>query len=298
MRPIAAWLTAQPWNAVLGLALSLLLPFAPVLSGAVMVLLVLANGVQRAALLAFFAAAMLAVTVALFGNPVPPLLVSALLAWVPVALLAVVLGRTGSLTLVLQATVILAVLTTLGFHAFLADPVAFWVDRLGEIAAGFEQLGFTQQAAVLAAQRELIAPQMTVVFVFTVWSILALVLVFGYALYQQLPGKEGRFGRFCDLHFGRVLALAMAVTSLLALVVSASWLQNLAFVLFVVFWLQGLALLHWWHTEGPLPLLVVVAAYVMMPFLNALLILVLAVLGYTDAWFNYRPGTGRSRAAK
>ncbi|MBT8084477.1 MAG: DUF2232 domain-containing protein [Woeseia sp.] len=298
MRPIAGWLTARPWNAVLGLSLSLLLPFAPVLSGAVMVLLVLANGLQRAALLALAAAAILAATFALFRNPVPPILMSALLAWVPVSILAVVLGRTGSLTLVLQVTVILALLATLGFHLVLGDPTGFWITKLGEVAATFKQMGFLQQAAVLETQRELIAPQMTVVFVFTVWSILVLVLVLGYALYQQLPERSGRFGRFGDLHFGRVLALAMAITSMLALFISASWLQNLAFVLFAIFWLQGLSLVHWLHSDGPLPMLVVVAVYVMLPFLNALLIMMLAVLGYTDAWFNFRPRISATRKAK
>lgn len=298
MRAVAAWLTAQPWNSVLGLSLSLLLPFAPVLSGAVMVLLVLVNGIKRAGLLALAAAALMGATFALFGNPVVPLLVNALLAWVPVAVMAVVLGRTGSLTLALQVTVILAVVATLGFFVVLGDPEAYWFATLGEIAVAIEQMGFTQQAAELTAQRELIAPQMTMLFVFLLWSILALVIVLGYALYQQLPEREGRFGRFCDVHFGRVLAVAMAVTSLLAVFAGVGWLQNLAFILFAVFWLQGLALVHWLHSEGPLPMMVVVAVYVMMPFLNALLVTVLAVLGYTDAWFNYRPRIAAARQAK
>lgn len=298
MRPVVAWLTAQPWNAVLGLSLTLLLPFAPILSGAVMVLLVLINGLQRATLLALAAAALMGATFALFGNPVLPLLVSALLAWLPVAIMAVVLGRTGSLTLALQVTVILALVTTLGFFVVLGDPAVYWVEKLGEIAVSFEQMGFTQQAALLETNREMIAPQMTVVFVFTTWSLLALVLVLGYALYQQLPDRAGRFGRFCDLHFGRVLALVMAVTSLLAVFVSAGWLQNLAFILFAIFWLQGLSLVHWLHSDGPLPVMVVIAVYVMLPFLNALLVMVLAVLGYTDAWFDYRPRIAAARRAK
>ena len=298
MRPIATWLTARPWNAVLGLSLSLLLPFAPVISGAVMVLLVLANGPAQAGLQALGAAAVLAVTFALFGNPVPPLLVSAAIAWVPVAALAVIVGRTRSLTLALQVTVIVAVAATLGFFVFSADPTAFWIDRLGEIAASFEQMGLAEQAEVLRSQRELIAPQMTMIFVFSTWSLLALILVFGYALYQQLQERRGRFGRFVDLHFGRILALVMAVTSLLALFINAGWLQNVAFVLFAVFWLQGLALVHWLQDQGLVHKLVVVAMYVMLPFLNALLVMVLAVLGYTDAWFNYRPRIAAARQAK
>jgi uncharacterized protein YybS (DUF2232 family) len=80
----------------------------------------------------------------------------------------------------------------------------------------------------------------------------------------------------------------MAVLALLALVVDAGLVQNLAFVLFVVFWMQGLAIVHWLHAEGILPLGAVVAVYVLLPLLQVLLITVLGVLGYLDAWFGFR----------
>jgi len=50
MQPIAAWLVARPMHAVLGLALTLVLPFGPILSGATMVALVLYGGARIAAL--------------------------------------------------------------------------------------------------------------------------------------------------------------------------------------------------------------------------------------------------------
>ena len=57
---------------------------------------------------------------------------------------------------------------------------------------------------------------------------------------------------------------------------------------YYVFWLQGLAIVHWMHAEGLLPLAAVVAVYILLPLLQVLLITVLAVLGFTDAWFGYR----------
>lgn len=283
---------------MLGLSLTLMMPFAPLLSGAVMVLLVLANGPGQAGLLALASAALLGVTFALFGNPVLPLLISAAIAWVPVALLAIVIGRTRSLTLALQVTVILAIATTLGFFVVLGDPTVYWIGKLAEIAVSFEQMGLMEQAEVLRTQRELVAPQMTMIFVFTTWSLLVLVLVLGYALYQQLPERSGRFGRFRDLHFGRILAVVMALASLLAMFVSSGWLQNVAFVLFAVFWVQGLAMLHWMQGQGLFHKVILVAVYVMLPFLNALLVLILAVIGYTDAWFDYRPRIAAARQAR
>ncbi len=288
MRPLVTWLLARPWNTVLGLSLSLMLPFAQILSGAVMVAIVLALGVQQAILKGGAAIALLAVLFLAVGNSVPHLVANALVAWLPVMMLALLMRRTRSMTLTLQVSVIIAVLVTVGFYAVLGDPAEFWGVQLQQLSVLFAEMGLANQAALLKEQSELLAPQMTMLFVLVTWSMFALVLALGYALYQCLPDNKARFGRFCDLNLGRVLALMMAVTSLLALVTGADWLQDTAFVMFAVFWVQGLAMLHWLQTDGPLPALALVAIYALLPILNALLLTALAVLGYTDAWFDYR----------
>jgi uncharacterized protein YybS (DUF2232 family) len=70
--------------------------------------------------------------------------------------------------------------------------------------------------------------------------------------------------------------------------VDVPWIQNVAFVLFVVFWLQGLAIVHWMHAQQMLPVGAVAAIYVLLPFLQVLLITGLGILGYMDAWFEFR----------
>ncbi len=42
------------------------------------------------------------------------------------------------------------------------------------------------------------------------------------------------------------------------------------------------------HAEGMLPVAALVAVYCLLPFLQILLMALLAVLGYTDAWFDIR----------
>jgi len=113
-------------------------------------------------------------------------------------------------------------------------------------------------------------------------------LLLGYRLYQSLPIQTGNFGRFCDLDFGRVIALAMAVTSVIAWVSGSDLLQNVAVVLFAVFGVQGLAVVHWMHNERQMPVFAVYAVYVLVLVLQVLTIFALAVVGYMDAWFNYR----------
>jgi len=296
VQPIAAWLVARPMHAVLGLALTLVLPFAQIFSGAAMVMLVLYGGARTAALQGLIAIAVLAALSMVTGGSLPEMLANGLFAWLPVFLLAWLLRRSRSLTMTLQVSVIVAMAVTLGFYIVVADPTAYWLAVLTDVAAAFRNMGLTEQAGLIVAQQELIAPQMTMLTVLTSWSMIVLVMVLGYVIYQALPGKSGEFGRFCDLRFGRVLALVMAVTSVLALAIGAEWLRNFAFVVFAIFWLQGLSMMHWLHVDGPLPFIVLVVIYAMLPFLNALLVMALAILGYTDAWFDYRARIGKNMA--
>ena len=292
MQAIAAWLVARPQNAVLGLAASFFLPFAQIFSGAVMTLVTLNGGLRMALLTGVIAGGVL-VTVGLITQvPVPETAMNAVTMWLPVALLAAVVRATRSLTLALQVSVILALAATLVFHAAVGDPEAFWLAVLAQAASVFSDAGLQEQADLLDSQRELIAPQMTALSVIAVWSLMVAVLAVGYWIFQFLPGCKAAYGRFCDLNFGRVLATAMAIGSLAALVVDWAWIENFAFVAFVIFWLQGLAIVHWLHVNGPLPILALVVIYVMLPVLNALLLMGLAVLGYTDAWFDFRSRAG------
>ena len=76
--------------------------------------------------------------------------------------------------------------------------------------------------------------------------------------------------------------------SVVALLIGAAWLQNIAFVMFAIFWLQGLAIVHWMHGKEILPGFAVAMVYVLMLPLSAVVVVGLAVLGYIDAWFDLR----------
>jgi len=276
---IAAWLVARPQNAVLALAVTLLLPAPQLTSGVILVLLVLAQGARLAGIeTAVAAAALLAVSL-FFGVSTASLLALMAATWLPVALLAVLLLRTRSLTLTLQVSVIAACVCLAVFYVIVADPAAFWQPYLVMMAEVFEQNNLQLNTELLSAE------VMTVSVVLAMWMLYVVGLLLGYALYRRLPTETAALGQFQDLNFGRVLAFAMAVIALIAFIAG---LQNTAYVLFVVFWIQGLAIVHWLHGKGRLPLAAVIAVYALLPFLQVLLMMALAVLGYVDAWFGFR----------
>lgn len=282
MPAFASWLVARPQNAVMGLALTLLLPAPQLTSGVIMVLLVLAQGTKLAVVEACIAAAVLLTVSLLFGVSIPSIVTLMIGTWVPVLLLAVLLLGSRSLTLTVQVAVILAALAMLVFYIVVSDPVAFWQPYMDSMAEIVRQNNLQLNLELLTAE------VMTVSAVLAFWMLYTVGLFLGYALYKRLPGETGEFGRFRDLNLGRVIAVVMALTSLLAFFVDATWLQNLAFMLFVVFWVQGLSIVHWMHAHGTLPLAAVIAVYALLPFLQVLLMTALAVVGYTDAWFGFR----------
>lgn len=288
MRAIAEWLVARPLNATLGLAATLALPWLGFLSGVVLVLLVLKQGPQLAVLEAIAAGVVLAVLSAVLQAPVAGVVQGAISIWLPALFFGVVLSLTRSLALTLQLSVIIAVAAMLAFFLMPGDPVVFWEDVLRAVAAAWRELGLTEQADVLTAELRPVAEQMTMIAAIIGWSVHAATLVLGYKLFRQLPGEAAPYGRFRDLNLGRVIALLMAIASVAAFLSNAPWLQNIAFVLFAVFWMQGLAIVHWLHGEGQLPLLAVVAVYVLAPFLNVFMLVGLAITGYVDAWFDFR----------
>lgn len=288
MRAIAEWLVARPLNATLGLAATLALPWLGFLSGVVLVLLVLKQGPQLAVLEAIAAGVLLAVLSAVLQAPVAGVIQGAVSIWLPAMLFGVALALTRSLALTLQLSVIVAIVAMAAFFLMPGDPVDFWEEVLLALAAVWRELGLTEQADVLTAEVTSVAEQMTMVAAIIGWSVHAATLVLGYKLFRELPGEDARYGRFRDLNFGRVIALLMAIASIAAFLSNAAWLQNIAFVLFAVFWMQGLAIVHWLHGEGQLPLLGVVAVYVLAPFLNVFMLVGLAITGYVDAWFGFR----------
>ena len=282
MQALAAWLVARPQNAVLGLAATLLLPAPQLTSGVIMALLVLGRGMRLAVIEASAAAGLLLVVALVFGVSAASMMTLMAGTWLPVLLLTLVLTRTRSLALTMQVTVIVAIVAMLGFYIVVTDPVAFWqpyLTMMGEVA---RNSGLELNTELLNAE------VMTVSATLAFWMLYTTAMLLGYGLYKSLPGETAEFGRFRDLSFGRVIASAMALVALLALVVDVAWLQNLAFVLFVVFWIQGLAIVHWMHAEGLLPVGAVVAVYILLPLLQVLLVTVLGVLGYMDAWFEFR----------
>lgn len=288
MQPVAAWLVARPERAILVLIATFLVPITQILGSAVLVLLVLSHGPLRAIRVAGLGFVAILLIGLLSQVPLAQIFQVVLTIWLPGIGLALLLQRLRSLTLLLQTTVLLALVVIVGVYIVLGDPAAHWREVLENVSTLWREKGLEREAD-LFLQTLPVAPQLTGILVAIGWLGYVVALLVGYAARLSLNGRTAEYGRFSDLNFGRVLAIALALASVMAVVSAALWLQNLALMLFVIFWLQGLALLHWLHRRGRLPGLALVGIYVLSVPLGQLFVPAVGVLGYTDAWFNFRP---------
>lgn len=295
MHPLAAWLIGRPQNAVIGLAATLAMPVLHVFSGIFLVLLVLAQGERVATLEAAIAGAIVAALVAVVGGSVLQVPLDALFVWVPALGLGAALRATRSLTLTLQISALLVTGAAVWLFGVDGDVVgitkpltSIWLDMM-------RSNDMRAQADTLAADPESLATFAAVLMLWTRWMLCVISVSFGYRWYRLTVPEPRDFGRFSQLDFGRVIAVIMGVMSVVAFLSSAGWLQNIAVVMLAVFWLQGLALVHWLYESGKLPLFALIMVYVLffMPVLNVLLIVGLAIVGYSDAWFRFRPRVTR-----
>lgn len=294
MQSVAAWLVARPINAVVALAGTVSLTYLSFLSSVVLVLLVLEKGARAAVIYVAIASALMAVAGLILQLPLQAVVLGPLLFWwMPALLLGVVLTVTRSLTLTVQLTAVIAVVFLGVLFLIAGDLADFWRSVIGSIIELWREMGLNEQADFATANMTAIVENMTVMAVLTIWGTQTVCCVLGYWLFRQLPDKSAIYGRFRNLTFGRVIALIMALAAVAALLSEATWAQNIAFVLFAMFSLQGMAIVHWMHGQGHLPVFGVIAVYVLLPILNVILLMGLAMFGYIDAWFGFR----RKRAA-
>lgn len=288
MQAVAAWLVARPQNAVLALATTLLLTYLSFLSGVVLMLLILHKGPQRALLDLLLASALLTAVAAVVKAPISAVLLGAMIIWAPALLLGILLKKTRSLTLTLQLSVLIATAGMLVFYIAVPDATAMSRDVLETIVAAWRELGMNEQADIIASDLDNLAERVPLIVAMTLWLVQMVVCVLGYLLYRQLPGGTAEFGRFRDLNLGRVIAINMALASVIAFASDAIWLQNIALLLYLVFFVQGLAVVHWLYSEGQLPVIGIIAMYVLMPLLHYFMLMGLALFGYIDTWFGLR----------
>jgi len=296
VQPLAAWLVARPQNAVIALAAMLLLPIVQLFSGIFVAFLVLKQGVRLAGIEAVLAAALLTAGSLIVGTPVQSVFAGVLMFWVPAMLLAVTLQKTKSLTLTMQLLVLVFVGAAVVLFGVVGDLAEFAKPLSTLYLEILKASGLHEQAEAMAADPLGLARELVQSTLWGYWMLCVLFMMMGYRLYRKIDGEFLNYGMFRDLDFGRVIAVAMIGTTIVAYATGLDWLKLVAVMMLAPFWLQGLALLHWVYEAGKLPLFLLILIYILLvlPVLNEITIVGLAMFGYSDVWLHFRRRIARN----
>lgn len=283
MTNFAKWLVAMRLRRVVFIAGLFPFPLLGLLSSAIVVLTAELRGPREAILDAGLALVLLGGVALVSGvTDVPGLMLVAAVTWAVWIGLGSIVWRTGSLTLALQAAVMLALIGLFVFDAAIGDPLEYWSETLAEVYAslGIETEGLEQ---VIALQ----APLMSGVVVAGALTSGMLVLCWGNSLANRVAGEQpGR--RFSELRLGYVIGGLAALAGIGTVFGLA---QNALLVLGAGFAVHGIAVIAWWAGVKAWPSGWWIALCI-LPVLRLDFLVIeaalLAAVGFVDNWYGLR----------
>ena len=291
MKALASFIMRGPLQAAMFVSitaiLSLILPFVNYFSGAALALVTLRRGLNAGLLV-------LAGSIAVFGifaffiSTIPDLPIAGLGFAVLLILvwgLAVILRYTRSLpNTLLVAGALGGVFVVIVYT--LTDPVLLWQKEISEIFAAVLDSADEQYRAALTKQIEEISHYMTGFFAAAIVLNCAVCLFIG-RWWQALLYNPGGFQQeFHSLKFSRAFAIVAVVIGIASYATdnTSTIAGDLFSVVLILFFLQGLAVVHAIVNMKKLNIGWLVALYI----LSIALLKLIAVVGFIDTWTNFR----------
>jgi hypothetical protein len=287
-RSLAQWLADNPGGAVVVTGLLGLLPllgfgFAFFLPGAVPGFVSLQRGPRAGLIVAFGASLLLAGAMLAFGRPAPVGLIYA--AWMlgPPLVLAVLLGRTQSLSMCLQVATLAGALMLVVLHVSFGDPQQFWAPFVRDLAHEMKQRGVPMDLEKDGLVDTLARTLWGWVTVLTM--LLAMCALFVARWWQSLLAGDGRFGReFRELRLGVTLGLAAAVVLVASLLSEPVLIDDLGRLCLGALVVVGLGAVHRLVAAGRMNAGWLWATYALLVLVAPFAVAGLAGWGFVDNW--------------
>ncbi|WP_018140304.1 hypothetical protein [Thioalkalivibrio sp. ALJ7] len=271
----------------------LFLPPIAILGSALVALVGLRIGLGQAVLVVALSSVVLGVAMfaLLPGAPLFAGVMAGFVQWAPVALLAELLRRTVSWPVTLQVAAGVAGAGVLLVHLLVPDLEATWA-RVGMALLGPLVEGADTGPQELEAALRRMAPYLTGLFAGIVLLSLTLAVLLG-RYWQALLYNPGAFGEeFRALQFGRTTSAATLLLAGLGHLGPVPLATELAFILAVLFFLQGVALMHALTFRQGMSSFWLVGMYLLMALALPQMFLLLATIGVIDAWADIRSRLG------
>jgi len=301
MQGLAAFAMSARWRAIVVATLSaasawLLPPLtSPLvyLGGAVIGLVTLRLGALQGLSVVGAGGAALAIVGAVGSGFALPMVIGAWVLWLPAWALGVLLRSSRSLALCLQGAAAFGLLLLIVAYAWLGQPTAWWATRLDVLLGP----AFAAQGLDTAQYFPALARWMTALSVAALMfgALMSLLLARAWQAGLYNPGGFGT--EFRSLRLGKGFAVVSFVTVMIATVTSGSVAElsaDAVVVLLVVYLLQGLALVHAVVHNRRAHRGWLIGLYVVLLMAALQVMPLLALLGWMDAWIDFRTRVGRS----
>lgn len=268
-----------------------LLPFVGLVTGWISLIIVglvtLRNGLKEGGFVLIWAS-LPAIVLSLLGNPA--LLIGVILVrGVAIWLLAVLLRRTASWALVMQAAAGVAVLGISILHGIIPDVSAWWLQQL---AGYWEGVGRAFSLSVDSARAHelllFISHMASGIVAVSLLGFDLLLLILARAWQAALFNPKGLQKELYQLHMGYTVSVVSIVCVVAALLGSALAIDILP-VLVALYAASGLSLVHnklASQKDIRLPLMVVL--YFSLVLFLPYVALLLGAVGFVDSWYNFR----------
>ena len=266
----------------------MLMPFSVLLSGATMFALVLNFSLIRIAVQSLFALGILTLIGLFLNFGFYEIFLNSLFVWLPAILLALVYVKSSSTTLTIQVLSLITIGVLLIFYLIVENPESFWNQILINTKDILLESGLDDEAMIIQDQMNLISGQIVSMIGVMIWSLYSFLVTLGVNISHSNDVDSKKSGSFINLNLGKSIASIAALSSLSLFVFDSLWIENLAYMSLLFFWLQGISIIHWLRANNIISRFFLVFIYILFPILNIFIVMLLAVVGYTDAWFNFR----------
>lgn len=297
MRKLASYIMAGPLQAttaVVGFA-SLALLFPPLMLGsnASLALVSLRLGVRQSLSTLGLSTLVMALLSFAATGKIWAGLVFSLLQWVPLLVLALVLRHTVSLRTAFEVGIVIGLLALLVLQGIAADMTAHWTEMLDVyLRPAMTRADFPPELIdkVFAEAAQLMTGSVVASMLLTMALSLLLARWWQSILYNPGGFRE----EFVNLRLGYPAAGLGLVFFIGAIVSDSPLIIQLAIVSLVIFFLQGIAIIHNLSTRTRNPVIWLIGAYVLLVFAMPQMMTGLSALGVLDSFVDIRSRWGKS----
>ncbi|MDJ0880874.1 MAG: DUF2232 domain-containing protein [Gammaproteobacteria bacterium] len=288
MLAIARYALKTPYHAasMVGILaiLSLFIPLVSILSGALVGLIILTQGLISGTRV--IVVSMIGVSIVSYLMTQSPELgiVIGLVQWLPMMVLAEVLRRTRSLSFSLVVGMGLAMLTVAIQFLFWPDSQKLWMQVLIQF---FEASGTTEtDLEQIRPGLENLVYWMSIMLVAVMFSTFIATLLLARWFQSRLADSDSYRNEFYGIRLGQSIAIMALVILVASLILRLDWLLSMLSVVLATFLYQGLAIAHSWSKARGKSMLLYIL-YVLMIIFPHMLGLT-ALLGVLDNWIDFR----------